>query len=511
MEELPGRGAAFLGFAGLDAATAFRRAELSLLTEDERRAVNDTLGRTALPGWAGTADVRVPLSQAVDAWRLGLAVASCARLVAGRRRCAGGAPADLVERLLLVTGASEVEVGTEILPPLESAPSVGWARARVALEACVAPELRSTSADPLARAVLPALAEAPWLIRARALGVAEAERLRVQGGLEAPGPQSGELGEPDLIEAVALRLGGAAEFPLSSTSVQHLANCPFQGLSRKVLRLEPPEESREELDARGRGQLLHGALERLIRTLRERELLGVPAAQLPPGLVAEVVAEAARTYAEGASTGHPRTWALAQQRVRRTLDRLLATGRLFPFEGLRPVATEVPFGRPEAEADWRELQLPAALPGERPVWFRGTLDRIDRGPGGTGVVDYKSLKRRERAAAEFLVTDFQLPLYLHAVKSRGEPGPLRAGWLSLRNLDFVPLDETQTGPLEQFLAVDGETRSRISGPNLATAVHRLLAEAREGRFPVRPHDCGFCELGAVCRISERRAPGKGEG
>jgi RecB family exonuclease len=497
LNAIPGRRFAFLGFAGLDAASAGPQAELSLLSEEERRAINDTLGRVALPGWVGAADVRLLVPEAVGAWRLGLALASAGRVAMGRRRSAGGAPADLVERLLVVTGGHEVELGPDLLPPLERAASVGWARARLALE--------------LASSPVPTLSEPPWLVRARALGAAEAERLRVRAGFEAPGAHSGALGDSALVDTVALRLGGAPEFPLSSTSLQHLANCPFQGLSRKVLRLEPPEEGGEELDARGRGQLLHRALELLIRKLREQGLLDVPAAQLPDGFVAEVVTEAAEAHAQHALTGHPRTWAVAQARVRRTLERLLATGRLFPFHGLRPVATEVHFGRPEAEANWQELQLPGALPGEHPVWFRGTVDRIDQGPGGTGVLDYKSSKRRDRAAAEFLVTDFQLPLYLHAVKSRGDPGPLKAGWLSLRNLEFLPLDEAQTGPLELFLAVDAETRSRTSGPNLATTVQQTLAEPRQGLFPVRPHDCGFCELGAVCRISERRAPARGEG
>jgi ATP-dependent helicase/nuclease subunit B len=511
LDSVVGRRFAFLGFAGLDAASAGQQAEPSLLSEEERRAINDTLGRAALPGWVGAADVRLPVPEAVGAWRLGLALASAGRVAVGRRRSAGGAPADLVERLLVLTGGREVELGPDLLPPLEHAASIGWARTRLALEASVAPELRSTSVDPLASSAVSALGEAPWLVRARRLATAEAERLRVRAGFDAPGLHSGALGDPDLVDSVALRLGGAPEFPLSSTSLQHLANCPFQGLSRKVLRLEPPEEGGEELDARGRGQLLHRALELLVRKLRDQALLEVPPAQLPAGFVVEVVAEAAEEYAQRALTGHPRTWALAQARVRRTLERLLATGRLFPFRGLRPVATEVPFGRPEAEADWQELQLPGALSGERPVWFRGTVDRIDQGPGGTGVLDYKSSKRRDRAAAEFLVTDFQLPLYLYAVKRRGERGPLRAGWLSLRNLEFLPLDEAQTGPLELFLAVDAETRSKASGPNLATTVQQTLAEPRQGLFPVRPHDCGFCELGAVCRISERRAPARGEG
>src|SRR5262249_8115255 len=99
-----------------------------------------------------------------------------------------------------------------------------------------------------------------------------------------------------------------------------------------------------------------------------------------------------------------------------------------------------------------------AVGGEAPVWIRGTLDRIDRGPGGTGVLDYKSSKRRDHARGDFLVTDFQLPLYLHALRLRGEQPPLRAGWLSLRNLEFIPLEDVDGGPLEALLAMDAASR-----------------------------------------------------
>jgi hypothetical protein len=78
-------------------------------------------------------------------------------------------------------------------------------------------------------------------------------------------------------------------------------------------------------------------------------------------------------------------------------------------------------------------------------------------------------------------------------------------------LEFLPLDPDRTGPLDTFLATDAATRASTTAPNLATAVHALLAEPREGLFPVRPRECGFCPLGSVCRISERRAPQGGEG
>ena len=511
LEALAGRQLDFLGVVGLDAETFPRRAPAALLADDERTAVNGLLGRSALPVWAGAADLRAPVSDALDRWLLGRVLAGGERVLLSRRRTAGGAPADLTQRLLAVTGQTERDLAADVVPPLEEAPSPGWARIRLGLEATVAPELRTSPVDPVARAALPSLADAAWLEDARALGRMEAERLRVGAGLDAPGRFSGGLEDPALVETLALRLGGSRDGPLSSTSLSHLANCPFQGVGRKVLGLEPPEDASEELDARGRGQLLHGALELLVRRLLAEGWIDAAPGTLPADLVPGVVRKAAREQAASMPTGHPRIWALAQARVQRTLERLLATGKLFPFPGLRPAAVEVPFGRPEAEEGWRSLEIPPAFPGEGPVWIRGTLDRIDRGPGGTGVLDYKSSKRRDHARNDFLVTDFQLPLYLHALRLRGEQPPLRAGWLSLRNLEFIPLEDVDGGPLEGLLAMDAASRVLNGGANLATAVHQLLAEPRHGQFPVRPRDCTFCELAAVCRISERRAPAGAEG
>jgi len=504
LEALDGRPLDFLGVAGLDAASFPRRAEPSLLGDEERQAIHGVLGRVAVPSLVGSGEARGAVDEAVDRWRLGRAFASAGRLAVARRRGAGGAPADVVQRLLAVTGTAERDTSAETVPLLAEAPGPAWARVRLALEASVAPDLRSDPSDPVAHAALEAVAGAPWLEEARVLAGVEAERLLASAGLIAPGAHSGRLGPAtDVVAAVEARLGGSPDGPLSSTSLTALANCPFQGLSRKVLGLDPPEDGAEELDARGRGQFLHEALEQLVKRLLALGLAGADPATLPEDLVPAAVEAAARDHARRAPTGHPRLWALAQARARRTLERLLRSGKLYPFPGLRPAAAEERFGP--------DLELPAALPGERPVYFRGSLDRIDRGEGGTGVLDYKSSKRRDRARAEVLVTDFQLPLYLLALRARGERPPFQAGWLSLRTLEFLPLDPDRTGPLDTFLATDAATRASTTGPNLATAVHALLAEPRQGLFPVRPRECGFCPLGSVCRISERRAPQGAEG
>ena len=504
LESLDGRPLDFLGVAGIDATSFPRRAPASLLSDEERQAIHGVLGRAAVPALVGSGDARSPVTEAMDRWRLGRAFASADRIAVSRRRSAGGAAADVVQRVLAVTGVQERDLSSQPVPVLSEASGPDWAKVRLALEGAVAPDLRSDEADPVAAAALEHLAASAWLEDARTLAGIEAERLQTGAGLRPPGAYSGRLGPAeDLVAAVNGRLGGSPAGPLSSTSLTALANCPFQGLSRKVLGLEPPEDGTEELDARGRGQFLHEVLEELVKRLLARGLTGADPATLPDDLVQQAVDAAAREHARCAPTGHPRLWALAQARARNTLERLLRSGKLYPFAGLRPAAAEERFGP--------DLELPAALPGEHPVYFRGTLDRVDRGEGGTGVLDYKSSKRRERARAEVLVTDFQLPLYLLALRARGERPPFQAGWLSLRTLEFLPLDADRTGPLETFLATDAETRASTTAPNLATAVHALLAEPRQGLFPVRPRECGFCPLGSVCRISERRAPQGGEG
>jgi len=503
LEGLDGRPLDFLGVPGLDAASFPRRAPPSLLGDEERQAIHGVLGRPAVPALVGSGDARSSLTEAMDRWRLGRALASAGRVVVCRRHSAGGAPADVVHRLLAVTGTREHDLSSQRIPLLAEAPGPGWARIRLALEASVAPDLRTDPPDPVAAAALDEVSGDPWLADACTLARIEAERLQAGAGLRPPGAHSGHLEAAEVLAGVDARLGGSPEGPLSSTSLTALANCPFQGLSRKVLGLEPPEDYTEELDARGRGQFLHEALEQLVKRLLELGLTRADPTTLPDDLVPGAIAAAARDHARRSPTGHPRLWALAQARARSTLERLLRSGKLYPFAGLRPAAAEERFGP--------DLELPVALPGERPVYFRGTLDRVDRGEAGTGVLDYKSSKRRDRARAEVLVTDFQLPLYLLALRARGEPPPFQAGWLSLRTLEFIPLDPDRTGPLETFLATDAATRASSTAPNLATAVHALLAEPRQGLFPVRPRECGFCPLGSVCRISERRAPQGGEG
>ena len=275
LEALDGRPLDFLGVAGLDAASFPRRGRPSLLGDEERQAIHGVLGRAALPSLVGTGDARSPLAEALDRGRLGRAFVSAARVVVSRRRSGGGAPADLVQRLLAVTGTRERDLSCR---QFRGSPRLPVPAGHACASRSRRPWLPTCGATPSTRWPRPpstALTGAAWLEDARALAAIDAERLQAGAGLRPPGAHSGRLGPAgDVLAAVEARLGGTPEGPLSSTSLTALANCPFQGLSRKVLGLEPPDDGTEELDARGRGQFLHEALEQLVKRLLALGLTG---------------------------------------------------------------------------------------------------------------------------------------------------------------------------------------------------------------------------------------------
>ena len=492
LESLGQRRLAFLGIAGLDAASFPRRPGPSLLGEEERQAIHGVLGRVAVPSQV--------VAEAIDRWRLGRALATAEQVVVGRRRSAGGAPADVVQRLLAVTGAVERDLSR-----------AGGARPRGgagALLGSPAPGARGLGrARPAKRAPGPgrrrrARSARRCAVARRGAGARRRRGRAPPGRRRAPSPRGAQ--RPD-------RPGGGGP---------RRGRGPARRLPREPAVLHQPERARqlpvpgavaEGAAARAAGGGGRGA--------------GCPGpGPVPPRGAGAAGEAAARPRAHprrpgdapggagllGGGGGGGRARPQTRRRVIPGCGRSRRPARGGRWNDFYKRAGCTRF---RVSARWpprspsaRTSSSPRRCPRERPVYFRGKLDRVDRGEGGTGVVDYKSSKRRDRARAELLVTDFQLPLYLLALRARGERPPFQAGWLSLKTLELLPLDAELTGPLDGFLATDAAARAAVTGPNLATAVHGVLAEPREGLFPVRPRDCGFCPLGSVCRISERRAP-----
>ena len=153
------------------------------------------------------------------------------------------------------------------------------------------------------------------------------------------------------------------------------------------------------------------------------------------------------------------------------------------------------------------------LHGGPDVFVSGKIDRLDSGLGEVGVIDYKSglIPTGKQLIETLLETEFQLPLYLYAVRSVAHPMGMNAALLSLKTGKLTNLGDAlgQYGDirLDELVSADPQARAQLeeSGrKNLPNAVHALLGRLRAGEFPIRPKDCDFCSFRPVCRITERR-------
>jgi ATP-dependent helicase/nuclease subunit B len=503
-EAVESPGFAWLGVLGL-AEGRFPRplVRAGALTDEDRYAVNRALGRDAFPLRYGSADVRPLAALALDGWRLGIALGRSQAASLGFARDDGfldvAGPAAFLEAFARSAAVERVDFPDVSVPPLSRVASEQELRVVVALG--TRPEAEEGSARALSRVL-----EEGWLLEARAHGAMEEERVRAfEDELLPSGRFSGAVTDVELQPALAQRYAYGPDAPLSASTLGKFGRCAFQGFVHTALRLEQPESPGEALDARGQGSFWHAVLESLVPRLAEAGLLGRPFREVPPAVLEAALDAGAESLEARFSPGHPRLFTLARERARWMVRRVLDAGHHgLPFAGLLPVEAETSFGRPSAPQEWREVRLPAALPGESDICLTGAIDRLDAGPSGVGVLDYKASRRRD-AARELLSTDFQLPFYLQAVRARGEHRPLRAGWLVLKSGEFQPFEPPAGQAV--LLATDAPTRERATAEglaNLPNAVQALVQRARGGDFGARPLDCGFCPFGPVCRIGSRR-------
>jgi DNA helicase-2/ATP-dependent DNA helicase PcrA len=146
---------------------------------------------------------------------------------------------------------------------------------------------------------------------------------------------------------------------------------------------------------------------------------------------------------------------------------------------------------------FRETQLasgvvPAAI--ERPFRFRlgqdqivGRIDRIDSGPSGVVITDYKSSDVRDQKRADAKARD-SLQLQVYALAHQAETGRLP----ERVQLHFI--DSGVVGAVEP-----DEARTDKARQKLATVAEGI----RAGDFTPRPSPlgCGYCPFKDVCPAS----------
>jgi RecB family exonuclease len=412
----------------------------------------------------------------------------------------------------------EHAVARTAVAPLSTVRAPADFQARVALEALSSPKTRLSARSELGAPLGEHFRDQPWFERARFVSTMEEERLSYFSDLSAP-PRafSGDLTAAALDGARAEKFAFSAAAPVSISALGRYANCAFQGFLEQVLKLQAVEEQGEEPDVRTRGTFWHLVFEQLMPRMRDRKWLALPVQSLPPDelnqLIDGAIDDAAKKAESQSAVGHPALWKLGRDKARRMVRRVLfseSEGQPFKEHGWYPDAVEQNFGPRATDPRFAQVVVPAARPGEADVFLNGKIDRIDLGPGGAGVVDYKAGKKKGNdASRKLLVSDFQLPAYVLALRQSLGLSDTDAAWLYLGDHEPLTLSDllAKKQTLDELMRLDLEGRAlaeQEGKKNLANAVHAVIGRIRAGDLGARPQDCANCNFSRVCRISQRR-------
>ncbi len=297
--------------------------------------------------------------------------------------------------------------------------------------------------------------------------------------------------------------GLASDRPLSPSRLEQWMRCPYSYFGRYLLRVDAVEAPEDLLDLSPleRGALVHGVLEELVRRAIDDGLVPGPEESWTPEQVAAMHATLARTAAQVEArglTGLPLFWQRQQRKLRRWLTAFLThDAELRRSHAATPAEVELVFGvdgRPPVEVP---------LPGGRVLRLAGRIDRVDAGPHGIVVTDYKTSRRSYLGVSEQhplgRASDrLQLPIYGLAARTLLErpDDPVHVCYLSISDdpgRAVLTLDEGLLGLLDDVVEV---TAGGIEG----------------GLFPAHPEggtawlhhvSCRYCDPDGLGTASAR--------
>ncbi len=295
----------------------------------------------------------------------------------------------------------------------------------------------------------------------------------------------------------------------SASRIETWAQCPFSYFVTEVLGAEAVEnpEDRWAIDARDRGELVHGVLESFMREVLARPPEMRPQPDDPwtdadAHRLQEITSDACDSYERAGLVGRPIFWHAARRRIAADLMRFLEKDSAYRAQRrARPVAAELPFGLPGAAIGTVEL----ALGDGRSLRLRGKADRLDSTEGGgLHVIDYKT-GRADRFAD--IGADnpgsggkrIQLVVYALAARlHQGSPAaPVHATyWFTSAKENF-----RQIG-----YPVSDEVLAQV-GAEVGRVVHGI----ESGVFPPSPDDREFATAGlSGCPYCDPDALGTGD-
>jgi RecB family exonuclease len=320
---------------------------------------------------------------------------------------------------------------------------------------------------------------------------ADAHR-RARWGSSALTVFDGVLEDPAAIAA----LGGWFEetAPLSPSTIEVYARCPYRFFLERLLRVKPLDEPETiiELEPLTRGSLIHDVLETFLAGHAPSDLIAADRSVLQGRL--RQIADAALSEIEDAGlSGAPITWVRARTEIVDDLARWLDNEISYP--GVYPQREfEVAFGGTWAGKEESRLSTDEPLElsvAGRVVPLRGRIDRIEWQPGGTfRIIDYKTGKNRSKGVLDGGKA-LQLALYLLAAAK------------------LVKIDVSQGSASYEYATRRGEFRTHtLTGAELVAqrgeldrVLERIVGGIVTGDFHPEPGaSCNFCDFKVVCDV-----------
>lgn len=496
-----------------------RGAEDTLLSDEERRALNRTLGQDVFPLSQGS-DLLAPIL-----FTQALAHSHAAHLSypASDEQGRPLLRSPFVDEVLRAAARGEPGRERHLVVPTQGearSPAELWTRAmldrRPGPHAPPGPLLRALSRQDPRRAER--LLSITSIEEARLRWFAAANDRAAAVHLDRPGEGGfvGRLLDPDLRTRLSVRLPGSKDHPLSASALEDYAKCPFRFFVRRVLKAEPIQEGGDDLDPLAGGRLHHEVLEKFFKARQEADRLPLRGNADDFTALDQTIEEVLSVWPQRERMGHKDVFAVRVRRLREDLRHLIEREAKKPVApGCVPRLFEHKFG-PLA------ISSPSEHEGGMPLHIFGIIDRVDVGGSKAVVLDYKAgrLDRYESILRhDLLTTSFQLPLYAAALKADPalpEQGihvdQVAARYYSLRS------GRATAGQLDdqQMISLDPRVQAQAPEGNVAEVAYRLWRRLRDGDFRVAPLTCEGCGLEGACRVTlvdlpEEDAEGNGNG
>ena len=280
----------------------------------------------------------------------------------------------------------------------------------------------------------------------------------------------------------------------SVSQLETYAQCPFQFLMERVIRILDVPEPSGEFDAMLRGSMLHVALEQFHRQFTGRSLAEIALAEAE-GVMNDCAEAAYQELIWKAADAPPGAREAERRWIRTRLQRYLQKYCGAEEEvDWRPTYFEWSFGRKPRGEDLPQSEAFRLSIGNRDIAFSGQVDRVDCGPENTlRIVDYKTTATLDKKLLQNGI-HLQLPIYAMAVEQILLPGN------SCESALLLPV-----GRVEEKNAFKLVKKADV----LATtkeAIERYLDAIGQGHFAPTPYgnSCYGCGGHRPCRFEKAR-------